>query len=459
MNEIDKAIAAGNCIGCGACAFAFPSDYGMRLSFEGHFEAQTLEERPAFDASPICPMVGISQNETEIAEGLFPDLPKDEQIGKHLSTFASHVMDGSYRDRGGSGGLVTWLAVELLRRNLVDAVIHVKPAGSADDPLMFRYAVSDNIEEVMEGAKSRYYPIEMSGVLQSIQGTGLRYLVIGLPCFVKAIRLMQNAGLITHDTVPFCVGLVCGHLKSHHFAGYLSAQKGSGPDTLTDFDFRHKIPGRRASDYGFTFRTLDAPDQTKGPWPMTEVNGKDWGEGQFKNPACEFCDDVLAECADIAIGDAWLPNYVADYRGNNIVVTRNKELDTVLREGHARGAISLDAVDVSDVIQSQASGLRHRREGLAHRLARRKSSGVWRPTKRVVPTFAPDISRRMIYDLRLNIAANSSRIFAECLASGRTPKTYERRMARYIFPYKLVLKISSLAKRVSKRLRNLWRPI
>lgn len=39
--------------------------------------------------------------------------------------------------------------------------------------------------------------------------------------------------------------------------------------------------------------------------------------------ACDFCDDVFAETADIALGDAWLPEYVQDGNGTNVVVTRN----------------------------------------------------------------------------------------------------------------------------------------
>ena len=35
----------------------------------------------------------------------------------------------------------------------------------------------------------------------------------------------------------------------------------------------------------------------------------DWGAGFFQNPACDWCDDVVAETADIAFGDAWVEPY------------------------------------------------------------------------------------------------------------------------------------------------------
>ena len=400
-------------------------------------------------------MTGASQNETEIAEGLYPDLPGDAQLGKSLSTFAAAVNVGAYRDLGGSGGLVSWLAVELLKLKLVDAVLHVKPMNPTEaDSRIFHYDISYTPEEVVQGARSRYYPVEMSGVLEMVRQSPKRYLVIGLPCFIKSIRLMQNAGVLSRETVPYCIGLICGHLKSRYFADYLAEQRGSGNRALASFDFRHKLPGRKASDYGFTYRTTDAPDETKGPWPMIDVRGKDWGEGQFKNQACEFCDDVLAECADIVIGDAWLPGFVADYRGTNIVVTRDRQLDAVVRQGQERGELTIDMIDGSAVIQSQSSSFRHRREGLAHRLARRKSAGIWAPVKRVAPKLAPGLGRRLIYDLRQKIADNSARMYAEVRAVGGTHEDYERRVKRYIIPYKMALRLSAMLERRMQQVRR-----
>ena len=37
-----------------------------------------------------------------------------------------------------------------------------------------------------------------------------------------------------------------------------------------------------------------------------------WEYGYFKYKACDFCDDIFAECADITVGDAWLSRYKKD---------------------------------------------------------------------------------------------------------------------------------------------------
>jgi coenzyme F420-reducing hydrogenase beta subunit len=41
-----------------------------------------------------------------------------------------------------------------------------------------------------------------------------------------------------------------------------------------------------------------------------------WGTGLFKSNACDFCDDVTTELADVSL-DAWIP-YNKDGLGNSV---------------------------------------------------------------------------------------------------------------------------------------------
>lgn len=452
--QIRQVIAHNNCIGCGACVFAAPQSFDIGLNYAGHYVATETGPAPEPSLAAICPMSGEGKNETQIAAELYPDLPQDKSIGRYRSTFAGHVTASDYRSRGGSGGLVSWLAAELLNRREVDAIMHVKPTESAaPDAPLFEFAFSETEDTVKAGAKSRYYPVTMAEVLPTLVASDKRFAVIGIPCFIKSIRLLQDAGTVSRDRIPYTIGLVCGHLKSRYFADYLAWQKGCRPGTLQTIDFRHKILGRHASRYGFAFRSGGTGSNDVVVTPMADVRGNDWGEGQFKNPACEFCDDVLAECADISVGDAWLPEYVVDYKGANIVVTRDATIDQIIRGAVEAGDLVMDEVTVDQVVQSQSSGLRHRREGLAHRLARRQSKGVWAPRKRVEPKIVRNPLRRWIYDLRLSIAERSAPAFAEVVARGGTLVDYERRMGPYLKGYKALSQGAARFKTLVKRLR------
>jgi coenzyme F420-reducing hydrogenase beta subunit len=242
--------------------------------------------------------------------------------------------------------------------------------------------------------------------------------------------------VLSRKNVVYCLGLVCGHLKSRYFADYLAWQKGAELGTVATFDFRRKLMDRRASDYGFAYSQINYGLAEEAVWPMASVEGRDWGEGMFKNVACEYCDDVLAECADVAIGDAWLPEYVTDPRGTNVVVTRDSVIDSIIQEGAERGSLALDPADVSAVVQSQASGLRHRREGLSHRLARRQEMGEWTPTKRVAPKLAPSKARQEIYDARMEIAETSAMIFGQVRREQLPLDQFHERVASVLSRYR-----------------------
>lgn len=458
---IENVISGGYCIGCGACSILAPEAYQIRMTDAGHYRAHQVA--PCSDPAlrdkldRVCPMSGAGADETAIGKSLYPDIKRDENIGAYRDTYAGHVSEGDFRPQGSSGGLISWLATELMDLGLIDAVAHVRPAAPGrDDGLMFEYAVSRTREEICGGAKSRYYPITLPSDLFR---TSDRLLVIGLPCFIKAVRLLQSEGAVSPAQVPFTIGLVCGHLKSRYFGDYLIRQIGFDPSDVETVDFRHKLAGRAASRYGF--EVIPRGDRRHEVARMTSLDAHDWGEGQFKNPACDFCDDVLAECADIAVGDAWLPGYVDDHRGTNVVVVRHEDLGKIIDEAIGKGRLSLDRLTPKDVAQSQSSGLRHRREGLAHRLRRQIGKGHWVPSKRVAPKLAPRLERRVVYDLRFAIARRSSEVYGRVVGRGGTLLDYRRalweiRMLRFVTrtPHLISSRLGRLRKGVRATVRG-----
>jgi hypothetical protein len=62
----------------------------------------------------------------------------------------------------------------------------------------------------------------------------------------------------------------------------------------------------------------------------------------------------------------------------------------------------LEPVDAEFIIRTQAAGLRHRRDGLAYRLSWRRRGT--RPVKRVAPSAALPLRRKLVYRLRYGIA-------------------------------------------------------
>lgn len=420
-------VRSGLCIGCGSCVGQTDAPAPcMDWNRDGHltplgpidwFRQRSLE------FSRTCPFSPTAPDEDDLAATLFPDAAhRDGCVGSFQSAYVGSVAEDGFRERGSSGGMVSWVAAELLRTGLVDAVAHVT---ATDDPQhdgrFFRYGLSRTEAEIFAGAKSRYYPIDLSEILRTIRATPGRYAVVGVPCFIKAVQLLRREDPVLRERIAFTLGLFCGHMKSARFVESFAWQMDVSVADVERVEFRLKDPDRAASTYTAQLTMRDGRVVKRDWWNLADG---DWGAGFFQNSACNFCDDVVAETADISFGDAWVEPYSSDGRGTNVVVVRAPLLETMIAAAIQEGRLNLAPVDAAFVEQTQAAGFRQRREGLAYRLTWPRL-GV-RPRKRVAPdSRTPTPRRKLIYRMRALITAGSHRMFRLARRTHR-PQIYIR---------------------------------
>ena len=413
-------VRAGLCIGCGSCAAQpAPASHEARMVLDRYGELKPhgapawLREGPAAFAR-TCPFSPAAADESQLAGALFADAAHaDAQVGRWRAAYVGHVAQPGFRERGSSGGMVSWTASELLRTGAVDAVAHVAPD---DGERLFRYRLSRTPEALAAGAKSRYYPVEMSQVLQTIHREPGRYAVVGVPCFVKAVQLLRREDPVMRERIVATLGLFCGHMKSTRLIESFAAQMDVPLDQVRGVDFRLKDARRPANWYTAHFALRDGRTVQRDWFHLAEG---DWGSGFFQNEACNFCDDVVSETADIAFGDAWLEPYASDGRGTNVVIVRSARLHALLARAIDDGRLALSPVDADFVARTQAAGLRQRREGLGYRLTWRRATffpggrrdGV-PPVKRVRADARIPWQRKLVYRARAAISTWSRRLFA-----------------------------------------------
>lgn len=92
---------------------------------------------------------------------------------------------------------------------------------------------------------------------------------------------------------------------------------------------------------------------------------------------------MFAETADVVLGDAWLPEYVQDSYGTNVVVTRNQDIRQLIVNARTEGRLEMDDLGVEKAVQSQDAGLRHRKRGIVDRLNFETEADRWVPIKRL----------------------------------------------------------------------------
>lgn len=406
-------VRSGLCIGCGSCvaqsrspetkvhfnAYGFLNPKGPGDWYKGRSESFTQ----------TCPFSPAATNEDSLATMLYPSAEqRTSGSGRFQAAYVGHVSEHDFRMQGSSGGLVSWVAAELLRKGLVDGVAHViATEDPQEEGRYFHYRISRSEEEVRQGAKSRYYPTEMAEILKAIREVPGRYAVIGIPCFIKAIQLLRREDPIYQERIQFTLGLFCGHMKSARFVESFAWQMNVPASDIQRVEFRYKTPDRPANWYNAMLTLKDGQVVNKDWWHLADG---DWGAGFFMNNACNFCDDVVAETADISFGDAWVEPYSSDGRGTNVVIIRSPVVAAMVSDAIKTGRLQLTEVNGEFVEQTQAAGLRQRREGLAYRLTW-APDGI-QPVKRVNPdAHSLAKERKKIYRMRYRISAWSHRFF------------------------------------------------
>lgn len=432
-------IRGGYCVGCGACAFAAPDAIKVELNRHGFFQAEVSEAESSYDGDllQVCPFASGSDTEDDIADRIFgTDATRHAEVGTHLACYAGRVVDPSIYEASSSGGMARWMLAQLLKKGLVDAVVSVR-GGEEGQP--HQYAISRTPEEALSVSKSAYFPVEMSSVLEQIRLAPGRYVITGVPCFIKAVRNLCKTDTVLRERIVFTAGIVCGHLKSRYYAEMVGWQKGVAPADLARISFREKIPGRKASEYGMTASSKQNPEGMAPPSPTQSLFGTGYGLGFFKYKACDYCDDVLAETADIAFGDAWLPEFVS--QGTSLVVVRNPQLAQIIEEAQQAGELSLVQISADQAAKTQAAGFRHRRQGLGYRLFLKERKGEWHPPKRVKPSSEMGQLYKAIFRYRGFLSTISVPVFALSKRLGMW-SIFKLSMSAAALPYRAMTRVS-----------------
>lgn len=447
MNEVKEleklVINNGYCIGCGVCTSLDNSPFKIRLNEFGNYVAyfDCKIENSYSRVLEICPFSNKSLDENQLAQIFLSDTPNNHPlIGNYFECFAGYVRVNHFRRNGSSGGIGKWIGYKLLKENLVDFYVHVSPCSDCDDSSkpLFEYKIINDPKQIFTGSKSSYYPVTLEMVIKEIKKSNGRYGITGVPCFIKAIRLLSNYDPEFKSKIRFTIGLICGGLKSANFAKLVGWQLGIKPDDLGGIDFRFKSDFKKQASHNIYMVWSKRKDIIRTEF-TDSIFGARWF-GYFMPKPCFYCDDVVAETADISLGDAWLPAYEKDPKGTNIIIIRNKEILDLFKRSYKFDEIHLEKITAEEVVQSQAGGFRQRREALSYRIKKKEKSGNWYPIKRVKSDdYLISKKRERIYSLREKIAMASQRRYVEA-ESKRNVKYFRRKMMileiRYLYANK-----------------------
>jgi len=387
VTVIDTTVSRGFCVGCGICAGCCPNNV-LKMEFNKYGEYNPVKAiacpHECVICVNVCPFAGGNDNEDVLGQQLFGDIPQikhSSKIGYYLNVGAGAVSSEERRLNSSSGGLASWFLEKCLDKGIVDSIICV--GHSTKRNRLFEFYVATKPEDIRKSAGSAYYPVELSEMIQFIQSHPAKYAIIGLPCYLKGLRLAQKRSKILNERIVVTVGLACSNLKNVYFTKYAASVSGIRSD-LSYVSYRDKSK-EYIKNY-FNFRFVDVHGNTSElKWSKGEL----WKmyNGRFCSlHSCDCCDDMFAECADVTFMDAWLTRYNKEPRGTNLWISRSYLVDELIAAGINDGSLLVDTVSVDDVITSQNT-LRWKREVLKYRLLLLEEKGEIYPQKRVLPGY------------------------------------------------------------------------
>lgn len=378
-NIFDAVIKQDLCVGCGTCLYSSSkNDLRMKWNEEGFLIPSSEQpETISKESLKICPFNPFPDKEVrtekEIANIFLKDVPnRHPKVGHYVNTYVGY--SNKYRLTSSSGGIATYLIDELLNNKIVDAVITVKEGENS----FYEYSIIRSTDKLISTSKTRYFPVTFATVIEQLENSKEQFAVVGIACFIKSIRLLQYYHPELKNKIKFTIGIICGGIKSRFFVEYLAKKSGVNSNQFSQPQFRIKDYQSTASDYSFGCK------DSKGKLYTIKMKkvGDMWGSGMFKNNACDFCDDVTTELADISLGDAWLNPYNQDGKGTNVIITRTQLAEKLIKKGIENKKLTVEPLDFNVFLSSQQGSFNHRQNALGFRVRLAEKKGITIPPKR-----------------------------------------------------------------------------
>ena len=355
------------CIGCGVCSGICESII-METDDMGAYIPKVDISNCSYCGKciKVCPFSEDVKNEDVIGNLLYSQIEQIKyapETGYYLSCYEGYTE--TYRKSSASGGIATLFLEKCIAKNIVDEVICVGSCNEGEKKYkkLYKYVAVNKPFDLVKYSKSAYYPIEISEVLREIRQNDKRVAITVLPCMAKAIRLASQYDKNIRDNIKIIVALTCGGLPKKSMIDYVSMKNNFTSQKIQELKFRVKDDKYLNKNYCMQM-TLDDRIVT------SRLHKEDFGfaflNRLFHHLACNCCDDVYGECADISFMDAWLSEYDKDTLGTSIVITRSKLAEDIMKQILSYTE-TISKVPIDRAIKAQANvGLINRKKVTAY---------------------------------------------------------------------------------------------
>lgn len=329
------------CSGCGLCsAMANEDAIHMQVSADGYsrpFLDPAYTDRPVANDTD-CRVFALACPALNLDIRPYKSARYHPIWGELRQTLRGHASDPEIRQAGSSGGVISALAQYCLTQRLVDGVIQIRACTS--DPLLNVTVISRSRENIIASSGSRYAPASPVEALKWVAMSTEKYLFIGKPCDVAAVRQLQAHDPRLRSNIPYLISFMCAGTPSIAGTHQLLKQLEAPRESVVAFRYRGDgWPGlARATLRNGESRTMTYHDS--------------WGKvlNRHLQTRCKICPDGIGEFADIVCADGWeadaegYPSFT-EGDGQSLILLRTDKGQALFRNALGDGAVQAEAFD------------------------------------------------------------------------------------------------------------------
>lgn len=368
------------CLSCGTCESVCPaSAINLEISKKSIYEPIINHDKciNCKMCLKVCP--GISVDFEELNNDVFDKQPDITWIGNFVKCYLGNSRDEIIRYNSTSGGMVTQILDFLLEKGIIDGALVT--GMSKDRPLEPNPFIARTKDEILSAAVSKYCPVPLNRVLKKIMNEEGKFAVVGLPCHIHGIRMLEKTNRNLRDKIVLHIGLLCSHTVNFNGTEFLLAKKNIQKKDIVKLSYRgNGWPGRMSIRYKDGSGTSIPFDRNWfAYWTI-------FSPYFFTPLRCITCTDLTAELADISLGDAWLPELMNDTVGMSIVISRTEKSESIINNMCDENKIYIRGIHHEDVKRSQGFNIKYKKLDLGDRMLLLSSS------KHNIPYYNPSPS-------------------------------------------------------------------
>jgi len=234
--------------------------------------------------------------------------------GPYLESYTAYSKDFEIRKNSASGGLITNLIIELIKNKDFDAAFILD--FDKFDGKSARLKATDNINEILKAAKSKYIPASVYNIIKTLEKRdNKRYIIVGTPCQIYGIKKFIKKLDISEENYLF-LGLFCDKTLNFNIIRYFEDIYRNSNEKLIKFEYRTK------EKYGWPGNSKICFDS--GREMIIDRGVRIQLKPFFQLNRCLFCFDKLNQLADISFGDCYIKGK-DDFHGKSNVIVRTKK--------------------------------------------------------------------------------------------------------------------------------------